>query len=76
MNPALCTLGWSLAAVSLTACGGLAADSYGLDHGVASYDALKTAGETCRGQGGEIRLRKGFEGRDLSDYQCVLGQAR
>ncbi len=50
--------------------------SYGLDRGVASYDSLRTATATCAAKGGVIQTRKGYEGRDLSDYECVVGKTR
>jgi hypothetical protein len=63
-------------AMSLFGCGDLKGASYGLDRGVASYDGLKAATATCEAKGGALRLRKGFEGRDLSDYDCAIGKAR
>jgi len=62
-------------AMVLFGCGGLDS-SYGLDRGVASYDALKSATATCEAKGGALRLRKTYEGQDLSDYDCVIGKAR
>jgi hypothetical protein len=61
--------------VALFGCGNLDA-SYGLDRGVASYDALKSATSACEAKGGAIRLRKGYDGQDLSDYDCAVGKAR
>ena len=62
-------------ATGLLGCGGLDS-SYGLDRGVANYDALNTASTTCAAKGGVIRMRKGYEGRDLSDYECAIGKSR
>ena len=64
-----------LGVISLTGCGGLS-DSYGLDPGEATYDTLKAATATCQAKGGEIRLRGSSEGRNLSNYECVIGKAR
>ena len=61
--------------MGLLGCGGLDS-SYGFDRGIANYDALKTASATCEAKGGVIRVRKGYEGRDLSDYQCAVGKSR
>jgi hypothetical protein len=62
-------------AMTLFGCGGLNS-SYGLDRGVASYDSLKAATTTCAAKGGVVRVRTGYEGRDLSDYKCAIGKAR
>jgi predicted kinase len=48
--------------------------SYSLDYGVASYDALKTATEKCRSEGGEIVLRSGYDNRQLANYRCKIGK--
>ncbi len=63
-------------AMTLFGCGGMPGASYGLDRGVASYDSLRTATATCAAKGGVIQTRKGYEGRDLSDYECVVGKTR
>jgi len=75
MSHRLAVFGGSAAAVALTGCGGLA--DYGLEPGVASYDALKAATASCQTRGGELRLHGGgVEGKNLSDYECVIGKAR
>ncbi len=58
---------------SLCGCVTGAQPSYGLDRGVASYDALKAVSETCKTQGGAIRLRPGYDSRELSSYECKIG---
>lgn len=63
-------------AMTLFGCGGMAGASYDLDRGVASYDSLRTATAACVAKGGVIQTRKGYEGRDLSDYECVVGKTR
>ncbi len=65
-----------VAAISLGGCGSVSADSYGLGHGDANYDALKAASERCAASGGAIRVRKGADTRDLANYDCVIGKAR
>ena len=64
-----------LGAMAVSGCGGLSNASYGLEPGDATYDVLKAATAACQAKGGEIRLRGG-EGRDLSNYECVIGKAR
>ncbi len=54
----------------------MAGASYDLDRGIANYDSLRTATATCTAKGGVIQARKGYEGRDLSDYECVVGKTR
>jgi len=61
--------------VALLGCGGLGA-SYSFDRGVASYDELKAATSACEAKGGALTLRKGYDGHDMSDYDCVIGKAR
>ena len=61
--------------VALLGCGGLSS-SYGLDRGIASYDALKAATSACEAKGGALTLHKGYDGHDMSDYDCVIGKAR
>jgi hypothetical protein len=60
----------------LFGCGALTDRSYALDRGDANYDALKAASATCAARGGVIRLRKDYDGRDLSDYDCLIGKTR
>ncbi len=64
------------AAVILTGCGSLQNGSYELGQGVASYDALKAATDTCKAGGGALRPRATSDGRNLADYDCVIGKAR
>ena len=63
-------------ALALAGCGGLGQGSYELGSGDANYDALKTATLACQAQGGAIRRRNGYDGRDLSGYECAGGKAR
>ena len=63
-------------ALALCACGSAPADSYGLGQGDANYDAIKTATQACEAQGGQIRLKSGYDGRDLSSYECKIGKAK
>jgi hypothetical protein len=77
MTSPLLILGGSIATVALCGCGGLGDASYGLEPGVANYDALKAATATCQARGGAIRLQGGgVQGQNLSDYECVIGRAR
>jgi hypothetical protein len=65
-----------LGVMAVGGCGGLSNASYGLEPGEATYDTLKAATATCQAKGGQIRLRGISEGRDLSNYECVIGKAR
>ena len=65
-----------LLGILLGACGSVSQSVDDLGSGVASYDALKSATATCQAQGGDVRLKSGFDGRDLAGYQCVTGKAR
>ncbi|HEY5072972.1 MAG TPA: hypothetical protein VII63_13195 [Caulobacteraceae bacterium] len=67
--------------VAVAAClwlGGCAAGtgSYGLGQGDANYDALAKATTECSAKGGEISLRNGYDGRELSSYECRTGKPR
>jgi predicted kinase len=66
-----------LPAALLAACttGGLGG-SYGLGPGVATYDALASATEKCRADGGVVVLKSGYDKRDLGSYQCQVGGAK
>jgi hypothetical protein len=61
-------------ALSLVGCGTLRGD-YDLPPGDANYDALKAATEACKAKGGEVRLKGGYDNRELSNYQCKIGKA-
>ena len=63
-------------ALALCACGSTSQGSYGLGPGDANYDAIKSATQTCQAQGGQIRLKNGYDGRELASYQCKIGKAR
>jgi hypothetical protein len=52
------------AAVMLGACSGVG-------QGTASYDALQAADRACHDRGGELQLRNGYDGHELSNYDCV-----
>ncbi len=58
-------------AMSLCACA-----SYGLPQGDANYDAIKSATDDCRAKGGHIELKSGYDGRQLSSYECKIGGAK
>ncbi|HEY1560737.1 MAG TPA: hypothetical protein VGF71_07590 [Caulobacteraceae bacterium] len=62
-------------AVLLAGCASEAVNggSYGLAPGVASYDALKSATDKCQADGGELKLRDGYDQHELSSYQCRIG---
>ncbi|MEO8812169.1 MAG: hypothetical protein ABI376_04560 [Caulobacteraceae bacterium] len=62
----------ALALVALTAC----ETASSLGEGDANYDALKQATERCRAEGGEIRLKDHYDGRQLSSYVCQRVKAR
>jgi hypothetical protein len=47
--------------------------SYGLAPGVAGYDALKSATDKCHADGGELKLKDGYDQHELSSYQCRIG---
>lgn len=61
---------------ALAGCGSLAQAPFDLGSGDANYDALKAATQTCQAQGGQVRLKDGFDGRQMSSYQCVVGKPR
>ena len=59
----------------LGACGTVQTDSYSLGRGVATYDELARATETCRARGGTIRPPStGGDPTQLSNYTCVIGR--
>jgi predicted kinase len=43
---------------------------------VATYDALASATEKCRADGGVVVLKSGYDKRDLGSYQCQVGGAK
>jgi hypothetical protein len=57
------------AALALGACAGVG-------QGTASYDALAAATKACQDKGGELRLRPGYDGQEMSSYDCVNGEKR
>ncbi|HWA63674.1 MAG TPA: hypothetical protein VG939_20015 [Caulobacteraceae bacterium] len=57
-------------ASALSAC----AQSYGLNEGDASYDAIRRASDDCKAKGGVIQLKKGGDVTELSDYECKIGK--
>jgi hypothetical protein len=65
-----------LSAMALNSCSGVSDRSYGLESGDVTYDTLTAATAACQAKGGELRLRGASEGRDLSNYECVIGKAR
>jgi hypothetical protein len=44
--------------------------------GDANYDAIKTAADACKAQGGELQLKSGYDGRAVSDYACKNVKAK
>ena len=75
MRARLAIVGAALGA-ALAGCGSLSQAPYDLGSGDANYDALKAATQSCQAQGGEVRLRSGYDGRQMSSYQCVIGKPR
>jgi len=72
----LTIIGAPLALAALGGCAGVSDRSYVLEQGQdASYDALRAATATCESRGGQIRLRNGYDGKALSDYECAIGRA-
>ena len=67
---------FALAAIALAGCAGLGAPSYELGTGDANYDALNTATKTCEADGGQVKLRSGYDNRRLDSYLCVGGKAK
>ena len=63
-------------AAALCACASAPAGSDALGHGDANYDALKTATQACQAQGGQLKLKSGYDSRDLASYECKSGKAR
>jgi hypothetical protein len=63
-------------ALALYGCASTAQESYGLGSGDANYDAIKGATQACQARGGQIRLKNGYDGRELASYQCKIGKAR
>ena len=57
-----------LAALMLTACATGA--GFGQSGGVATYDDLKKAHETCAANGGSLKLQKNGDPQFLDDYAC------
>jgi len=56
------------AALALSACGGGA--GFGKSGGLATYDEIKAAQETCAARGGTLRLQKNGDAKYLDDYAC------
>ncbi len=48
----------------------------GVGQGTASYDALARAARECQDEGGELKLRPGYDGQQLSSWDCVGGRKR
>ncbi len=66
----------AVAALALTGCAGLGGPSYELGDGDANYDALNMATKTCESEGGQVKLKGGYDNRQLSSYLCVGGKAK
>ena len=65
----------AMAMVGLTGCANIAATTYELGSGDANYDALNAATKTCEAVGGAVKLKSGYDNRQLSSYLCVGGKA-
>ncbi len=48
----------------------------GVGQGTASYDAIAAASKTCQDEGGELKLRPGYDGQELSSWDCVGARAK
>jgi hypothetical protein len=46
--------------------------SYALDSGIASYDALQRAGTLCKSRGGTVKPPTEGDNRMLSNYTCSI----
>ena len=57
-----------LAALALTACATGA--GFGQAGGVATYDDLKKAQQSCAAKGGSLKLQKNGDPQFLDDYAC------
>ena len=57
-----------IAAFALTACESSA--GFGRSAGIATYDDLKKAHETCAANGGSLKLQKNGDPQFLDDYAC------
>ncbi len=66
----------AMAMVALTGCASIVAPSYELGEGDANYDALNAATKTCEAEGGTVKLKSGYDYRQLSSYLCVGGKAK
>jgi hypothetical protein len=70
--PLLCVL----AAAAVSACASVNAavndQSYALEGGEASYDALARAGATCRARGGTVKPTGQGDKTMLSNYYCSI----
>jgi hypothetical protein len=73
MKPILATA----ALLLLSACAMAPDASYSLGSGIASYDDLRRATETCNARGGRIQPNNvGGDPADLSNYTCVIGKGK
>ena len=59
----------ALLVLTLSACA-----SEGVGQGDANYDALQAATTACKAQNGELVLKSGYDGRELSSYVCKFGK--
>jgi hypothetical protein len=64
-----------IAMLALSGCAAVSAPSYELGSGDANYDALNAATKTCEAEGGAVKLKGGYDNRQLSSYLCVGGKA-
>jgi hypothetical protein len=43
----------------------------GVGQGAADYDSVAKATRDCQADGGELKLRPNYDGRELSSYDCI-----
>ena len=67
----------ALLLLALAACAAPGSGSYSLGAGMASYDDLRRASDTCKERGGHIEpINKGGDPAQLSNYLCVIDKAK
>ena len=62
--------------LALGACASAPNDSYSLGRGIASYDDLRRATETCNTRGGVIQPKSQGDPAQLSNYTCVITKGK
>lgn len=66
----------AIAVLALAGCADMSGPSYELGNGDANYDALTAATKACEAEGGQVKLRSGYDSRLLSNYLCIGGKAK